>query len=131
MNERPASPHEMNVGFVQSRRFVSQQARRHLDVRLAQVRKATSGNFWIGIFDWRDDAFDSGCDQRIGARGCAAVMRVRFQRNVNSRGRRSRSGLIQRNRLGVLDLIEAVEAFTGDFSASVDDNCADQGAGTD
>src|SRR6267142_1301816 len=131
MNERPASPHKMNVGFVQTRCFVSQQPRRYFDACLTQVRKATAGNFWIRIFNRCDDAFDSGGYQRVGARRGAAVMRVRFQRNVNRRGGRSSSGLIKRNRLGVLDLIEDVEAFTGDLSVSIDDNCANQGTGTD
>jgi len=82
MNERPAGPHKMNVRFVQTRSFVSQQAGRYFDACLAQMRKATTGNFWIGIFDRRDDAFDSGGYQRVGTRRGAAVMRVRFQRNV-------------------------------------------------
>ena len=131
MNERPAGAHEMNVGFIQMRCFVRQHARSHFDACLAQVRKATTGNFWIGIFDRRHYAFDSGLDERVGAGLSAALMRVRFQRDVSGRCRRSRSGLIQRDRLGVLDLIEDVEAFTGDLSVSIDDHCADEGAGTD
>ena len=121
----------MNVRLVQTRRFIRQQASRHLDARFPQMSKATAGNFWVWIFDRGDDALDSCLDQRIGARGGAAEMRVRFQRNVNSRGFGSRSGLIESDRLGVLDLIKDVEAFTRDLSVSVDDNCADEGAGTD
>src|SRR5216683_335245 len=131
MNERPGSPHEMNVRFVQTRRLISQHASQHLDPRFPQMSKATAGNFWVWIFDRCDDALDSCLDQRIGTRGGATVMRVRFQRNVNSRGFGSRSGLIESDRLGVLDLIKDIEAFTRDLSVSVDDNCADEGAGTD
>ena len=91
MNERPAGPHEMNVGFVQSRRFIGQQAGANFDARFAQMSKATTGNLRIWIFNGRDDAFDSRFDERIGARWCAAVMRVRFQRNVRGAAARSRS----------------------------------------
>src|SRR5260370_7147530 len=131
MNERPASSHEMNVCLVQTRRFIRQQASRHLDARFPQMSKATAGNFWVWIFDRGDDALDSCLDQRIGARGGAAEMRVRFQRNVNNPGFVSPSDLIDSDPLRLLDLIKDVEAFTRDLSVSVDDHCADEAARTD
>src|SRR5712692_886866 len=129
MNKRLNGSHEMNVGFVQSRCFISQQASRHLDPCFPQMSKATAGNSWVWIFDRRDDALDSCLDQRIGARGCAAIMRVRFERNVSRPSLCAHSGLVQGNRLGVLHLIENIETFTRDLSASVDDHSADEGAG--
>src|SRR5438105_202026 len=82
MNKRSASSHEMDVCFIQSRRFVSQQTCADFNAGLAQMRKAATGDFRIGIFYRRDETFDSDFDQSVSARRGAAMMSMRLKRNV-------------------------------------------------
>src|ERR1700674_1163880 len=65
MHKGTADKHRMDVGFIQQKSLALENANADFDARLAQVGKAASGNFWIWIFNRRDDAFDSACDQRI------------------------------------------------------------------
>src|SRR2546422_499870 len=66
----------------------------------------------------------------FSARRCSSLMRVRFQRNVRGRTACVFTGLFQRDRLGMLNLIVNIKALTDDLSATVDDNRADQRPGT-
>src|ERR1700704_1230893 len=108
MNERPPRAHEMNVGFIQSRSFVRQQSDADLNAGFAEMIKAAPRNFGIGIFYWRDDAFDSSVDERISARLRAAAMGVRFERNVCGSSAGLVTGLFERRGLGMLYLLEKV-----------------------
>src|SRR5205807_5537745 len=95
------------------------------------MSKASTRNSRVRIFDWRDDAFDSCFDQRVGAWVCAPLMRVRFERNVSSSPARLVAGLFERERLSMLHFIKKIEAFADDLSIRIDYDCAHERAGTD
>src|SRR5438093_11249458 len=116
MNNRPARAHEVQVGLVQLPRFLSQQAGADFDSGCAKMCKAAPGNLWIRIFDRRYDPFDSGCNQCIGAWWSAAVMSVRFERNVSRGASCAFPGLLKGEGLSVLYLLKIVESFADDFA---------------
>src|SRR6266545_7875436 len=131
MNVRPASAHEMNVRLIQSRGFFAKQPGAYFYAGFAQISKAATGNLWIRIFNGRDNPFDSRLEQRIGARLRAPVVRMRFQRNIGGTTARSGASLFQRDRLGMLQLIVKVKAFSDDLSAGADDDGTNERARTD
>ena len=69
----------MQISFVHLRGLVLKQSCLNSDTGLAKMRKTFSRNLWIQIFDWRHNALDTGGDQGVSARRCAAVMRVWFE----------------------------------------------------
>src|SRR5205809_134954 len=131
MNKRTARAHEMNVGFVQSRSFLGHQPNANIDACFTQMSKAASRNLWIRIFDWGNDAFDSRFDKHFSARRRAAMMCMRFKRDI---GRcplgRPTAGLFQRDCLRVLYSIVEIETLTNDFAALVNYDGSNQRAGT-
>src|SRR2546425_2613408 len=122
MNKRTALAHEMNVGFVQSRSFLDHQPNANIDAGFTQMSKAASRNFWIRIFDGRNDAFDSGFDKRFSARRRAAMMCVRFKRDISRCPLGPTAGMFQRDRLSMLFVVVEIETFTNDFTAVVNDD---------
>ena len=68
MNEWPAAAHEVNVRFIQSGGFSGQAAGADFNPGVAQTGKAATGNLRVGIFNRRDDAFDTGVNQQLSAR---------------------------------------------------------------
>src|SRR6185369_284053 len=121
----------MKVSFVYVRGFLTHQAGLDLDTGRAQMRVTLAGNFWVEIFDGRYDAFDAGSNQRVSARRCAAVMGVRFERDVGRAAASFCARELKRDCLRVLDFFEYVEAFAGNLSCWTDDNTADKWSRTD
>src|SRR6058998_3405881 len=115
MNKGTARAHEMNVGFVQSRSFLDHKPRVDFDAGLAQMSKA---------------AFDSRFDKHFSARRRAAMMCMRFKRDIGRCPLRPTAGLFQRDCLRVLYSIVEIETLTNDFAALVNYNGSDQRAGT-
>src|SRR5581483_931191 len=68
-----------------------------------------------------DDAGDSGCDDLIGTRRRAAVVRARLQRDVERRPARGVAGPLERDRLCVADAVELVPALPHDLAVAHDD----------
>src|SRR3954467_7049305 len=118
MHERQPGRHVMQISFVDLRCFFTEQACFNLHACRTQVRKTFSGNLWIEIFDWRDDALDAGGDQRVRARRRASMMRVRLKRNESGATACSIACKIERNRLGVFDVFEDVKALANNLTRS-------------
>src|SRR2546426_9109122 len=129
MNKRTARAHEMNVGFVQSRSFPGHKPRADFDAGLAQMSKAASRNLWVRVFDGRNDAFDSRFDKHFSARRRAAMMCMRFKRDIGRCPLRPIAGLFQRDCLRLLYSIVEIETLTNDFAALVNYDGSDQPAG--
>src|SRR5215468_8700135 len=94
------------------------------------MRKPTTRNLWIGIFDRHYHALDSSINQRVCARRSAALMGMRLERNEGGTAACSFAGLFQCHCFGVLHVIVKIEAFTRDLSACIDDDGAHQRSGT-
>ena len=69
----------MQICLVDLRRLIYEQASLHFQPGGTEMRETFTGNFWIEILDWRNDAFDSRRDQRVGAWRRAAMMGMRFE----------------------------------------------------
>jgi hypothetical protein len=130
VNERPARSHEVKVLFVLSCGFSTQQSDFNINADRSQVLKTSSGNFGIGILNRRDNSNDAGSDQRIRTRGCAAVMRMRFKRDVGGRAFRIMFRLFKRERFSVFEVFEYIKAFTHYLSIA-GDHTSDERSGTD
>src|SRR5260370_13330862 len=95
------------------------------------MRKATSRDFRIRIFDRRDDAFDSRFDQRVSAGRSAALMRMWLKRNICGSSASLFDRSLERQSFSVLNLIVKIVTFAYDFSFVVDYDSANERAGAD
>jgi hypothetical protein len=94
------------------------------------MSKTTARHFRIWIFDGSYETFDSGFDQSFGARLCAALVRVRLERNISRSPACAFACLLERSGFGVLDLIEEVKALADNFTHRINNHRADQRPGT-
>src|SRR4026207_144488 len=101
MHERQRGRHVMQIGFVDVRRFVTQQTCLNVYACRTQVSKAFSGNLRIAIFDGRNDTLDARSAERVGAGGGAAVMCVWFERDVSGAAACFFTSDLKRNGLSV------------------------------
>ena len=90
------------------------------------MSKAAPGDFWIGIFDRRDHAFDSRFDQRVSAWRRAPLVSVGLQRNISSAAASLVAGLLQGHSFGVFDLVVEIKTFAGDLAVRINNDRADE-----
>ena len=92
------------------------------DSRGAQLVKAFSGNFGIGVAHGGDHTFDPGSDQGIRAGRRATLMAVRFKIDIDCAAARAGACLLQSKNFGVLDAIKSVEARAREIALAIDDH---------
>src|ERR1041384_3059636 len=131
MNERHPCRHVVQVRFVDLLRFLAQQPDLNCNACRAEMSESFAGNFWIEILDWRHDTLDSRSDQRISARRCATVMRVRFERDICSATASFLACDLKRNRLCMLYCFKDVKAFTNNLACRTPNHTTPQWSGTD
>src|SRR3982751_967409 len=93
--------------------------------------EAFSGNLRIEILDWHDHALDTGGDQCIAARRSAAVVRVRFERDVCGAAAGFLARKVERDRFRVVDCFKEIVTFANDLARGTDDNAANEWSRTD
>jgi hypothetical protein len=108
--------------------FIRQNALDNLDAGVAQDGVAAPRDARVGIAGGTDDAGDAGGDQRLGARGRAAMMGAGFERDIGGGAARPRTGLGQRLRFGMGTAANGGDAAADD-DAVADDQRADGGVG--
>src|SRR5215213_1447149 len=131
MHERQTGGHVMQVSLVDLRGFFIHQTRLDLYTCRAQVSETFSGNLRIEILDRCDDTLDACGDECVSAGRGATVMRVWLERDVSGAAACSFTGEVECNCLGVFDVLENVEAFTGDLACRADDDATHQWSRTD
>ena len=79
-------------GFIQTARFRFQPPNFNVDTRGSQLLKASPAHLRIGVGHGCNHAANSGGDQSVRARRCAALVGVRFEIDVE----RASAGLAAR-----------------------------------
>ncbi len=99
---------------------------RHLDTGLAQPFEAAAGNPRVRVRLTGNDAPDSCLEQRVDARRRIAVVRARFERDVDGRAGGSRAGRGERIRLRVRLPLALVPALADDLAVRDHDRADDR-----
>ena len=125
--QRNAVANVTGEGLVQVAGFRFESPNFHVNARRAHLLKASPTDFGIGIGHRRNHATNSGSDQSVGARGRAALVRVRFEIDVERAATSFVGGLLEGDHFGVLHACESVYTRACDVALRVDDDCADVG----
>ncbi len=78
----------------------------------------------IGILHASHHATNAGRDDGVGARPGAALMRARFEIDVENSAAGLFSGLLERENFGVLDAVKGMRALADDLARAIHDHGA-------
>ena len=127
-DERAVEPGRGQERLVQPLRLGRQHADARLDPRRPQQREPPPVDERERVAHGCDDARNARVAHERRARGRAAVVRARLERDVERRAARASPGLLQRRHLGVRTSGPRVETLAHD-AAAADDDAADDGVG--
>ena len=102
----------------------------HFDAGVLESAKAGAVHLRVGILHGGDYLLDAGGDDRVRARGRAALMRAGFQGQVERRAAGALAGFVERDYFGVFYAGPGVETAADD-DVIAHDNGADSGIGAD